>query len=382
MRQGTNTTVATMVGGGGGGRPVAGVLLPDRIGRRMYGVMVVRTLPLFVLVLIAAPAACAAQDDHELLVERLPEHQVLAAAQQRRWDDVLSLCSQLEQRLVNRARGGDVGQTYGRQSSRRLIEWARETASAHLEAGGEPGLEELSGPARHPLVERLSKESFNLIDQFDAALTQGEYRHACRLITEFADPQDWGLLSDPRDPRLIVTLPLEIELAVFRHPELCSAMEEHFGPLGGLRVAEAIARHDVHAVEAAAWRFYGSRASADAQRWLGDRWLSLGQAVEATEHYGIGLVGASADQREALLARSRLAAALLGFDVGTPAKDPVRLGDIALPPERFEAIVAGLLGVRAKGATLTVGAGRGGDFHRARDRGGIPADVNAVAALS
>ncbi len=311
------------------------------------------------------PAARAAEQSESVAPRYLPEHEILVATQEGRWGEVLTLCDRLEVLLGNRPENPDQSQPYGLRSSRQLIAWARGLATWELSSDAPPELVDLPVVARHPLIERLSKKSYNLIQEFDAALAQGEFSHACRLVTEFADPQDWGLLRDPRDPQLVVNLPMEIELAVFRHPELCTAMDRHFGSLGLLRVRRAIGRDDAAAVESAAWRFYGSRAAAEAQQWLGDRWLSLGQAVEATDHYSIGLVGASAEQREDLLGRSRLAAALLGFDVGKSVTRPVRLGGFSLPPERFEEVVSRLVSARGKGATLAVGAGRSGNWYRA-----------------
>jgi len=295
----------------------------------------------------------------------LPEHRILALAQQGRWDEVLGLCRRLEEVIARRAAGQAGGRRYGVRSGRLMLAWARHQASAGPSAEGPPVAGNVPIALRHPLIENVSKESYNLLSEFDAAISGGELRHACRLITEFADPQSWGLVRDARDPRLLVDLPIEIELAVQREPKLPAVMQEHFGQLGLLRVRGAIALEDERAVVAAAWRFFGSHAAAEARQWLGDRRLSLGRFVEAIEQYSLGLYGASPGQSAGLAARSRLAAALLGFDVGPPAAASVRLGDLTLSPERFELLVGGLRSVRAKGATLAVGGARSGDWHRA-----------------
>jgi len=341
---------------------------------RIISLMFVPGIVLLPILVGAAPPPGDAGAGHEVsnnglpahvAAEILPEHRILALAQQGRWDEVLGLCGRLEEVIARRAAGQAGTRRYGVRSSRLMLAWARHQAGAGPSAEGPTVAGNVPIALRHPLIENLSKESYNLLSEFDAAISGGELRHACRLITQFADPQRWGLLRDSRDPRLLVDLPIEIELAMQREPRLPAAMQEHFGQLGILRVRGAIALGDERAVEAAAWRFFGSQAAAEARQWLGDRRLSLGRFVEAVEHYGLGLYGASPEQSASLAARSRLAAALLGFDVGPPADKPVRLGELTLSPERFEQLVGGLRSVRAKGATLAVGAARSGDPHRA-----------------
>jgi len=311
------------------------------------------------------PALLSAAPPADASAEVLPEHRVLALVQHGRWDEVLDLCRHLEEVVAQRAAGPAGDRRYGVRSSRLMIGWARHQAGGGDSARGPAVAGNVPVAYRHPLLENVGKESYNLVSEVDAAISRGEYRHACRLVTEFADPQGWGLVRDSRDPRLLVDLPIEIELAVQRDPKLPAAMQEHFGQLGLLRVRGAIGLGDQQAVESAAWRFFGSHAAAEARQWLGDRRLSLGQFVEAVEHYSLGLYGAPAGQRESLKSRARLAAALLGFEVGAPGGAPIRLGDLRLSAERFEHLVGNLRAARAGGATLAVGAARSGDWSRA-----------------
>ncbi len=122
-------------------------------------------------------------------------------------------------------------------------------------------------------------------------------------------------------------------------PDLKRAMQEKFGALGGLRFRQAAAGGNRTAVSDVALRFAGTEAAADAHRWLGDRDLAGGRFTEALAEYACSLESGPATAQEAIHVRQRLAAAMLGQEIGPRVTLPVQLGVRRFTAEEFEALV-------------------------------------------
>lgn len=220
-----------------------------------------------------------------------------------------------------------------------LVDWAefqlgrrREEARAGRPAAVPPSW-------RDPLLERLSKEGYNVLAEFQAAIDAGAHRAACQIIATSADPGVAGLLPDAKDHRLLVSLPTAVELAMQRVPALRRAMQEHYGPLGQLRLSKAIADDDPAAATATTLQFCGTTAAAEAHAWLGDCELSSGRSALAVGHYQRALQGVAAEQHAGLHARLRLAGAMEGRDVGEPVKTTVEIGGTRISAAKFEQMV-------------------------------------------
>ena len=123
------------------------------------------------------------------------------------------------------------------------------------------------------------------------------------------------------------------------HPALRRTMRDEFGPLADLRLKQAMANGDIHTVQAVTTQFYGTAAATQAHIWLGDRALSSGDFAQATGEYETALRDASPADRAPLAARLRLAAAMLGRDVGEPPTTNIELSDTRLTPPEFERLV-------------------------------------------
>jgi len=210
-------------------------------------------------------------------------HELLTLAEQERWQQVGELC----RRVRYWTRSGDYAYSTppwkdGSEVTLYLLRWA--SAQAWLYgpkyAGGKPPL--VRTEWRHPLIESLNKETFNVLAEFDAAVEGAAYRDACQVISTAASPEARGLLPCATDRRLLVSLPAAVELAMQNTPALRQAMQEHFGALGRLRMKQVLADSDPAAAAAVALHFHGTAAAAEAHRWLGDRWLSGGQPLHAT----------------------------------------------------------------------------------------------------
>ena len=95
-----------------------------------------------------------------------------------------------------------------------VLDWGDTLARPQLPK--QPGR---GGPAqladwRHPLVVELSKEGYNVLAEFRAALEARAYRDACQIISAASENGTLGLLPDDRDPDLMVSLPGAVALAI------------------------------------------------------------------------------------------------------------------------------------------------------------------------
>ena len=273
-----------------------------------------------------------------IVPESLVRRELLGLIEQDRWEEVVALC----QRLEYWNRSVDPGKrTSGRESLLALTEWAQGSAFRSLPARRAGTATVLRAEWRHPLVEVLSKEGYNILAEFNAALDGESYTDACQIISN-SDPRGaLGLLPDSKDTRLLVSLPAAVSMAMREHPRLRQTMNEQFGPRGRLRVQQAMAETDLTALEAATTQFNGTPAAAEAHLWLGDRALSSGDFTRAIGQYRFALAGNLPDSQ--VQPRLRLAAAMLGRDEGQPVTEPVVLADATLPAAEFERLVAEML---------------------------------------
>ncbi len=195
---------------------------------------------------------------------------------------------------------------------------------------------------RHPLLVDFTREGYNLIMEFHAAVNGRSYFAACQIISS-AKMEGLGLLPHSKDSDLLVSFPAAAARAMREHPGLLQTMREEFGPLGLLRVNRAVASGDPVTLQWAALQFPGTEAAAEAHRWLGDRFLSGGRFAEALGHYQRALQGGPQHLHGQVAPRLRLSGALLGEDLFTPVQGPVDLNGNRLEAAEFEKIISGLL---------------------------------------
>ena len=197
---------------------------------------------------------------------------------------------------------------------------------------------------RHPLIEQLSKEGYNVLAELEAALAGQAYRDACQIIMSAPSQGGTGLLPDTKDPRLYVSLPRAVQLAMREHPPLQETMESQFAPIGRLRVRQGMAENNMPAVQTAAVQFTGTEAAAEAGAWLGDRALTAGQFVQAAGMYQQALPLAGIALQQQLQARLDLVHALSGqlTTAPQPPEVPVKLGEKTLSPADFAQLIQDL----------------------------------------
>ena len=227
-----------------------------------------------------------------------------------------------------------------------LTDWAEATARRELpgRAAGELATR-LKDSWRHPLVEELSKETYNSLNELQAVLESEAWQDAARMVTSLDPEAAPGVAPYYKDKDLLVSLPVAVRLTLTDFPQLKQALGQQFGTLAKLRIGQAMASGDSSALELATVQFAGTEAAAEAHRWLGDRALSSGWFERAIAEYR----RSSQIQptfAEDIAPRLRLAAAMLGQDAEQPVTRAVAFGEVKMTKEQFEALVAEM---RARG---------------------------------
>jgi hypothetical protein len=296
---------------------------------------------------VGARARTRAREDGGLAHDLL-RREVLGLVHAGAWEDVHDLARWIRFRL--RPVDPAAKLTEPEERLRDLADWADAIAARLLPY--DPARKAAQVPAgwRHPLIEELSREGFNLLAEFEAAVGSESYSAACGIIASSSGFGLAGVLPDARDPGLSVSFAGAVALALRDHPELKRTMVREFGPRGLLRVRGAAVSGDAPAIEAATVQFMGTEAASEAFEWLGDRALAGGDAAGAIGMYEESLADAPASRRPGILARIRLASALLGREGGAAPAAPVDLNGARLDPPAFEALVREMREARAPGA--------------------------------
>lgn len=213
-------------------------------------------------------------------------------------------------------------------------------------------------PERHPLAQPVSKEAYNVMAEFQAAVDGGAFQDACQVISSAGSANLIGLLPDSQDDELLVSFPNAVAMAMDRYPELRQQMNERFGAIGQLRVRQAIENGDYRQVEAATIQFFGTPAAAESDLWLGDRAMSAGQFAQARSFFERAITGfrvnSQIESREIASATARLKVVeglLGGKDERSSAREltqSVSFGSQQLSPEQLTVLVDELSASRAQ----------------------------------
>ena len=201
-----------------------------------------------------------------------------------------------------------------------------------------------NAPMRHPLTQPFSKEAYNLMAEFQAALSSESYGDACQVIGAAASAQMLGFVPDSKEASLLVSFPRAIASAMDDHPALQSTMNEKYGAIARLRVQQAMDVGDVGTLEAATVQFYGTLAAAMSERWLGDRAFAAGQFAQAQSHYiraKDGFARHSQVQTQETLeleARMQLVASMMGLNDPAVLNSAKAFGDQAISQQQLDAL--------------------------------------------
>jgi outer membrane protein assembly factor BamB len=271
--------------------------------------------------------------------DRLAERELIGAVAAGDWK-LASLLAQ-ETRFWNVPSLPNAPLPESAQSLDRLARWASIVA-AEQQPGVAASQSAMPIAWRHPVLQEVNKEGYNLRAELDSALVGKAYGDACRLVTTLNESLADGLLPDLRDRQLFVSMPTAILTAQREHPEFAAAMNRHYGETGLIRVRQAIADGHEDIIRAATIQFLGTAAAAEAHQWIGDRHLAAGEFSKAEAEYRFGLDTASNEQHRELLPRLRFAAALSGTQVDVSAELPdaeINVNGAKLNADEFAALV-------------------------------------------
>lgn len=237
--------------------------------------------------------------------DRLANRELIAAVAQGDWKQAVALAQECQFWITPTLPGTTLPESG--QVLDRLATWVRAVAAEQQpDLAGADSTLPLAW--RHPLIQQLNKEGYNLRAELDAALQGQAFDDACKLVTSLGNGEYEGLLPDLKDRQLYVSMPTAVLTALRDHPEFAAAMNRDHGQAGLLRVRQAIADGQPDVIRTATVQFLGTPAAAEAHRWLGDQQLAAGKFSEAEAHYRFALDSAAADQLDELHPRLRLAA--------------------------------------------------------------------------
>lgn len=208
-----------------------------------------------------------------------------------------------------------------------------------------------------PVVHEWQKEAFNFWAELKTGLQQRAYQDVAQAIYGAGAEARRGLLTDLRDPQLLVPYRTLIDLVIRDDPQVRSALVEHYGRVAPVRLSAAIAEADFDALETLAVQFAATPTAVDALQWLGDRSLASGRFEQALGYYGRAGQNAEPSRQPALAARYRLAGAMLGRSVGDRVQATVEIGDWRLAAAQFETLIAELVKAHASDSAVAAAGG-------------------------
>ena len=295
---------------------------------------------------------------------RTMQAELLALAAADNWREGWEFCRQL--------RAWDQAHTF------HTIRWTEAWATRRIPQVVADDAVLLPAKWRHPLIVEVGKEAFNVVAEFEAALRGKSYGSACRIISSATANENLGLLPDRNDRRLLISMRGAIELGMTDHPDLRRTMNSQFGALGKLRLNSATSAGNEAQVEAITVQFYGTEAAGAAHRWLGNRALARGDFSAAIDRYRWALRFVDLASRGEVMARRRLAGAMLGRDLGQAVTALVKFGETEMTAKEFEKLVAEMRTAHAPdgGPNSSVGADSAG-LHEAPAPAAFTAHVRA-----
>lgn len=213
---------------------------------------------------------------------------------------------------------------------------------------------------RHPLMPSLNKEAYNVRAELQSALTGQNFEDACRIVMSIAEHEGPGLLPDPDDRQLYVSMTTAIANARQTFPGFAQTMVNVFEPMGQIRVQSAINRRDMLALQTATLQFMGTDAARTAHVSLGDQALSIGQLDVAEQHFRDASIEAGPQWKEILEPRLILALALSGrmtestlAEMSAQLSSPtINLNGSTLSAADFQALIKDLVARSRLGSAL------------------------------
>ena len=287
-----------------------------------------RTRPFSLLEATARTSPVFIEPGGEFLDRECIRSELLHLIDQRAWDHVSALCRRLER--------------YATEPRSSLSSISPMAAYAAWLARPHTGIHLIEKPEpawQPPLVHKLSREAYNLLADFQAALDGQSYGDACRILTSLDPEKAVGLVPWAGEDQLYVSFSTAAKLAMEQHPGMAEELRSQHAARAMVRVRRAQAQGDDLTLRAATVHYLGTEAASEAHLWLGNRALSDGRFARAISHYR-RVTPQDDIGRANVAARIRLAAAMLGEQWGTPVAQPVPLDEGQIAAADFEQLVA------------------------------------------
>ncbi|PHS00920.1 MAG: hypothetical protein COA78_23375 [Blastopirellula sp.] len=192
---------------------------------------------------------------------------------------------------------------------------------------------------RSPLLEELSKEAYNISADLSAALESNAYQDACKIITGVNLYGINGLAPSTQDQDLLFSLPAAITLEMRQDPELRAAMNREFSDVAMLRVQAAMHEGNTEAVKLVGLQFYGTEAASEANLWLGDRAMAIGQTPRAMAYYQQAANNSLRTSNPQLDARMQLVSKMLGETPSIENLSDFQLGETEISQSEITSIL-------------------------------------------
>ena len=90
---------------------------------------------------------------------------------------------------------------------------------------------------QEPLIEELSKETYNAVAELNALLESAAFDDAARLIASLDAELFQGVAPHVRDRRLLASLPTAVAMALDAYPDFRAAVQKQYGDTSLLRRA-------------------------------------------------------------------------------------------------------------------------------------------------
>ncbi len=250
---------------------------------------------------------------HQIPIAALPlvRQELLQSVYSERWNTVQRLCQRL--RFFEMLQGEP------------LIEWAVGLAvqlQPELASGRLPVFPE---KWRHPLNHRSDKEQYNLVADFDAAVSALALDDAMRLTESIANSIEESVVRSQSDPRLFISPRTAIESARANVPSFKERIDQDLLPAALLRLRQSILKCDASGVELAAVRYPATGVAEEAYAWLGDRALSSGRFRLALKYFQQAQEAAGPQNDGEHATRIALAVAMLGGNNDLPESSPAHI---------------------------------------------------------
>ncbi len=204
--------------------------------------------------------------------------------------------------------------------------------------------------ADHPFVVDVDRETFNTVAELRAAVKQGAFGDACRILTRRSLPRGISPVDD--EGMLLKSTLVMLRQMIDQYQPLRRKLHTDFSDVGMIRLRQALKRNDMNVLEAIAAQFHGTPAAVEARLRLADRDLSIGKFYSAAAGYKLVIDRGMGESKGEVEAKYRLAMAMTGEKVGKKAVGPVKMPGGVIEVDEFEKLLDKI--VRRRGRSRSI----------------------------